>query len=84
MFIGKNYQKIKDNRLNKMPKKRGSSRTFNKKDYDLIDDHPSKRKANSSANKIRVSGNRAIVDEGKKDGKKAFFVYKRKGARDPL
>jgi len=66
-----------------MPKKRGPNRTFNEKLYDKVDASFNKREADKIASKLRKDGNRAILDEGKQDKKKTYFIYMRKGARDP-
>jgi len=67
-----------------VPKKRGSKRDFNKKEYKLLEETSSNRKdADKIADKKRENGNRAIVNKGKENGKKTYFIYERKGARDP-
>ena len=67
-----------------MPKKRDSKRNFNKKEYKLLEETSSNKKdADRIAEKKRENGNRSIVNKGKQDGKKTYFIYERKGARDP-
>ena len=64
-----------------MPKKRGSERTFNKKIYNKVDSVSTQKEADKKAIKLRKKS-RAIIDKGKWNGKKAYFIYERKGKHD--
>ncbi|KKL58839.1 hypothetical protein LCGC14_2221390 [marine sediment metagenome] len=64
-----------------MPKKRGLKRDFNKKSYNKVDVASTMIEADKKAIKLRKN-NRVIIDKGKWNGKKAYFIYKRKGKHD--